>query len=386
MVRSASDGLAASLLPDVFESAGIPVTDGLSSGYRYRQWLHRSGGGYVLPGGGDSRNAGALKTFGRAFPALRSPLWQPRRLKEHCKLFLERASVNEVALTLNDSPDRLLPGFHVAVPGAYRKLTVADTGRDGSVRVFGKLAAHPRSEARILHEGTVLRLLSEMPAIRGRVPRLEGLAEFHGRPLLLVSPGPVQPGASRFGRSVTDFLSRLHAGSRSVGTIQESGTVRRWRRSIDSLAAGRGGVRFELLSAAIDRLEKRLGGLELPLSLAHGDFTPANTRTGQDGLFVFDWETAFEPALPGHDAFHFVSLPNALRRRKLRCPASVASWIAESCPEASRHIDELWLSYLLETGLQYAQARELAPEEGDDKVLNAVLVAMARELAKTKRA
>jgi hypothetical protein len=50
----------------------------------------------------------------------------------------------------------------------------------------------------------------------------------------------------------------------------------------------------ENLGPALERLNERLGEVSMPVSLAHGDFAPWNTRLGARSLFVLDWERASE--------------------------------------------------------------------------------------------
>jgi hypothetical protein len=383
-VDVAEDDSWTSSAREVFDFAGVSVVDSASSGYPYGGWLDRNGGWFVLPASQGRLAGEPVQRFSRVFPDLRRLDRLSWRLGAHRTLYLDAAAVDDLSSAMGVAADGTLPGFHVAVPGAYRKITVASLLPCGSARVYGKLAAHSGAEARILREHENLGRLATIGSLEGRVPRSEGLASFRGRSLLLLSAGPERAGERRFGRAVSEFLSLLHSGSRSESTIRDSGSVRRWRESVEGLTGRNGGGYPELLGAASDRLIDRLEGSVLPVSLAHGDFTAANTRAGDAGLFVFDWEAGFQAALPGHDAFHFVALPRALRGRALTRPSSVSRWIQQWCPNAARHVDELWLSYLLETGLHYASARESFPEEGDDRVFLAIVTAIARELGESR--
>ena len=62
------------------------------------------------------------------------------------------------------------------------------------------------------------------------------------------------------------------------------------------------------LGPALERLHDGLGRVSMPLSLAHGDFAPWNTRLGSLSLFVLDWERASEGMSPLYDAFNFQAL------------------------------------------------------------------------------
>jgi hypothetical protein len=53
--------------------------------------------------------------------------------------------------------------------------------------------------------------------------------------------------------------------------------------------------------------ERRLSGLELPFTVAHGDFCTANLVTRDDGIGAFDWEHRLSHGLPLYDLFFFFS-------------------------------------------------------------------------------
>jgi aminoglycoside phosphotransferase (APT) family kinase protein len=65
------------------------------------------------------------------------------------------------------------------------------------------------------------------------------------------------------------------------------------------------------LGTALERLHDELEPVSMPLSLAHGDFTPWNTRLGPRTLFVLDWERASEAMSPLYDALTIAVRPIA---------------------------------------------------------------------------
>ena len=70
------------------------------------------------------------------------------------------------------------------------------------------------------------------------------------------------------------------------------------------------------LGPALERLHDELGPVSMPLSLAHGDFAPWNTRLGPRSLFVFDWERASERMSPLYECSNFQALQAALQGRR----------------------------------------------------------------------
>ena len=121
---------------------------------------------------------------------------------------------------------------------------------------------------------------------------------------------------------------------------------------------------------ALERLHEELGPLSMPLSLAHGDFTPWNTRLGAQSLFVLDWERASEGMSPLYDAFNFQALQAALlgRRRGLRDRRFLVSLLDALWPEGRKHQSDLYLAYLAHVSLLYSEAQSVAPGVGEKKV------------------
>ena len=369
---------------DVLAYAGLRAASEQKTGLSYSIWREAQGGCYLLPDRGESgarRGGGAtLHGFTTAFPQLAHPLRFPWRLAAHDRLWLDANSVHDLVRAMGGTASGASPpAFHVAVPGAYRKITVVRTDSDHRPIMFGKMAAHPGAESRLRAEAGVLSRLGRTPAIRSRVPGCAGLADWGGGRVLLLSAGPPNPGGRRFGALHREFLELLHRETSRDTLFGESRTAVRWRAWLDDQTGRECGSSAAQLRAAMLELLERLGPVQMPLCLAHGDFTPSNTRRGPDGLFVFDWETAFDAATPGFDAFHFHALPRMLRGRELQRPPSIAAWVSSLWPSAERHMGDLWTAYLVETGVQYALARAERPEEGDDRVLRAIASALAAE-------
>lgn len=370
---------------DVLEFAGIPVVSAGSGGQPYGVWSDRHGGCFLLPevcrGNSAAPSAPVIRGFTRAFPQLGRLDRLVWRTGAHDRLFLEGDAVADLSKAMNNSDNgRSLLGLHIAVPGAYRKLTAVVVSPDFRPLAFGKLAAHEGGKSRILAESETLRQLEQISGIQGRVPRLIGLEQWGNQFLLVVTAGPERRAGRRFSKAHREFLTRIYTGTLKMRSFHESGAARRWRESIEWLTGEYSEPDLILLRTAVACLEDSLCADDLPVTLAHGDFTSGNTRRGPDGLFVFDWEAAIHEALPGHDAFHFGALPNALRGRELRRPPAAVSWIRDLLPGGARILDDLWLGFLVELGLQYARARVSRPEDGDDRVLTAVISAIAGEI------
>ncbi len=124
------------------------------------------------------------------------------------------------------------------------------------------------------------------------------------------------------------------------------------------------------LGPALERLHDELGPVSMPLSLAHGDFAPWNTRLGPRSLFVLDWERASEGMSPLYDAFNFQALQAALqgRRRGIRDRRFLLTLLDALWPEGRKHLPDLYLAYLAHVSLLYSEAQSLEPGVGEKKV------------------
>ena len=121
---------------------------------------------------------------------------------------------------------------------------------------------------------------------------------------------------------------------------------------------------------ALKRLHEELAAVSMPLSVAHGDFAPWNTRLGARSLFVLDWERASEGMSPLYDAFNFQALQAAPlgRRRGIRDRRFVMRLLEALWPEGEEHLPNLYLAYLTDVSLLYSEAQSQAPGVGEKKV------------------
>lgn len=64
----------------------------------------------------------------------------------------------------------------------------------------------------------------------------------------------------------------------------------------------------EIIRAAADIIERRLGDAEVAFSMAHRDFKPSNICFADGQIMVFDWELYVNEYPPFYDLFDFVTL------------------------------------------------------------------------------
>src|SRR5918998_3272408 len=260
--------------------------------------------------------------------------------------------------------------FYLGVPAPHRKVTAQVLTPDGKTMAYAKIATSPLAQAAVKTERRALLRLSESADLQGTVPKVLGSLDWHGGTILLITMGPPRPGPRGLSSVHLRFCTQVFQSFRVQETFVESpmwsGMSEIWLRlhhsSPETLPAN--------IGPALERLHDGLGPVSMPLSLAHGDFTPWNTRLGPRSLFVLDWERASEGMSPLYDAFNFQALQAALlgRRRGLRDRRFLLRLLDALWPEGHKHLTILYLAYLAHVTLLYSEAQSLAPGVGEKGV------------------
>lgn len=250
----------------------------------------------------------------------------------------------------------------LGTPGRYRKATIQITA-GGRVCGFLKVPLTPEAGDRVKQEAAVLARLSAVPRLRAMLPVVLLAEEWSGRFVLLEAPLSGRPGGVRFGsehRVFLDELAKVEPAPRKAGAVLDE-IGREWELVAGVLdAASRPAV-----AGIMSRIERDYSALTIRCGFSHGDFAPWNTRRGNDGLRVFDWEAA-EPRKPQDwDAFHFHTQTASLLRRDAKYR------IEGRAPEA-------YCSYLLY--LVQSTCRLLTEQSGDGRGLDYRLRRMQDEL------
>jgi hypothetical protein len=260
--------------------------------------------------------------------------------------------------------------FYMGVPSPHRKVTAQLLSPDGKTLAYAKLATSELAKRALQTEKRALLRLSQSALLQGTVPELLGSLDWQGGTIVLITMGPPTPGPRELSSVHLDFCTQLFQSFRVHQSFVESpmwsSILQRWLRlkqsSPQTLPANVG--------PALERLHDELGGVSMPLSVAHGDFAPWNTRLGARSLFVLDWERACEGMSPLYDAFNFQALQSALqgRRRGIRDRRFVERLLESIWPEGQKHLPELYLAYLTHVSLIYSEAQSLEPGVGEKKV------------------
>jgi hypothetical protein len=185
---------------------------------------------------------------------------------------------------------------------------------NGEILGYIKLPLTDAAMERVHHEAETLNHLWSFPALRPHIPRVLYSGEWGDGAILFQSGGPSRPGPVLFNRQYEEFLQRLWG----IQTTEKPGHVlweeaaARWRKAEPRLSSGWGA----LGQAALAKAKRELDGVMLPCGVGHGDFAPWNTRVGDGGLYVFDWESASWEAPTSWDIFHFKTQVAALLNKK----------------------------------------------------------------------
>ncbi len=103
------------------------------------------------------------------------------------------------------------------------------------------------------------------------------------------------------------LLSEIHTTEKPGHVLVEE-LAARWCKAEASLASGW----RALGQAALAMARQELDDIMIPCSFVHGDFAPWNTRLGDQGLYVFDWERSSHELPVLWDVFHFYTQTAAL--------------------------------------------------------------------------
>lgn len=360
--------------PEVSALSSLAVSD--NGGREYRAYPNLTGVRWLFPANlGPVRREGMRQFFhpssvrGRVLKPLISGGVVPGR-----KVYLEEEALsrleNEFGRALGGA--EISTAFYMGTPGAYRKVTAQAISPAGETLAFAKIASDPLARKDVEAEHRNLLRLEGAGVLKGRVPTALHRFGWQGNDVLLMTPGPPRPGPDRLSLAHAGFYKDIFAAFARAGVFGESPMMSRMSEKARRLGSEMPGSLTGLVERALALLENGLGSVSMPLSVAHRDFAPWNTRVGPRGLFVFDWDRLEDGVTPLYDLFHFQVIRAVLLgvRKDLPDPGFLRGVLGALWPEGLNHLPGLYLAYLLDVTLFYAEARVVAPDAGDDTALN----------------
>ena len=298
-----------------------------------------------------------------------------KRLVDRGALRGEKVWLEEGALaTLETAMAQALGGvdihlaFYLGVPSPEQKVTAQVLTPAGKPLAYAKIATSPLAQAAIEAEWRTLLRLSG--SLRGKVPEVLDWFPWQGGKVLLITSGPEHVGPKKLSSVHSSFCESLLLSSAEENVFGESPMWARMEQTLLRLNTDLPDTLAALYDRALQRLSEELGPVLLPLSLAHRDFAPWNTRLGPEGLFVFDWERAEQSVIPLYDVFHFRAIQAALYQRRRYRPDRrfLEHLLRRLWPEGHRHLPTLYLAYLVDMSLVYSEAQIAAPGVGEQRV------------------
>ena len=185
----------------------------------------------------------------------------------------------------------------------FQKLTVQVMRTGGTILGYIKLPLTNAAAGRVRDEAEILNRLGGFPALRSHIPQVLYSGDWGDGTILFQTGGPSRSGPVHLDHLCGDFLQLLwgiHPTMQSGHALWEKVAIR-WREAEPGLDSRWRGLGEAALAAARWEVE----GAMIPCGVVHGDFAPWNTRAGDQGLYVFDWEYASWEAPILWDIFHF---------------------------------------------------------------------------------
>lgn len=237
-----------------------------------------------------------------------SHLWIPysvilaRRISSEHELELETI-LNTVYKT------KTTYALFTGTPGYLRKPTVQVMSETGKIIGYGKIGINPQTASLIKHEANMLESLNGMHLGRAKVPGVQFYGDlFNGTPILLqssckstLSSSPLRPRKMHL-----EFLKSLFDETRTVSGENILLLKKTMHQRLTLINKGENDEWLQLMERSLEAFFSWAMQTDVPLCLAHRDFTPWNTYSEKGRLFVFDWEFAEMLWPPMVDAFHFI--------------------------------------------------------------------------------
>jgi hypothetical protein len=260
--------------------------------------------------------------------------------------------------------------FSIGAAGAYQKVTAQVMTPTGETLAYGKIGMSPPARAAVEGERRVLLRLSESKILRGKVPEVLGWFGWQGGNVLLVTGALGHPGPRQLRGLHSQFCENLFLSFVEEYVFGEGPMWTRMTETLHRLNSDFPALLPAYCGRAHQRLSEELGSVTMPLSLAHGDFAPWNTKLVSGALFIFDWEHANEGVTPLYDVFHFWAIQAALfeRRRRLLDRRFLEDLLHRLWPGGQQYLPWLYLAYLLDMSLTYGEAQVIAPGVGEQRV------------------
>lgn len=289
------------------------------------------------------------------------------------EIYLEETTLDELERNLENilNEENIRLAFYTGTPGAYRKATAQIMNSKGRVLAYCKIASSSFSKEVLNREHKNLLRLESNKNLRNRVPRVVDYINYKDCKLLITTAGPNQKGPMYLSTDIIEFLKDLYSHNIKEYYFYESPMKNKLNEKYFILNNSyKLPIQWvERYRKVVNLLNKYLDSVKIPFSFVHRDLAPWNIRKGPQGLFVFDWESAEDNNIILYDVFHFEAIQAALKNKDFYPDEQLyKSILQEVLPDRNLNIYWLYLLYLVDISLYYAEARAKAPDIGEDRV------------------
>lgn len=193
--------------------------------------------------------------------------------------------------------------FFTGTDGPHRKTSMQIMDIDGAILGYAKMSRALHLRPYLRNESNVLTRLKELGLTSVDVPTVQVIRDDDEMTLLITNSlkssshsVPLHPGIDHL-----FFLDELRAKTERLGAGEVLDALE--RRMVELASVG--GTDWTERIASVTALLRPVQD-QIPVCLAHGDFTPWNTFLQDGRLYVFDWEYANLAWPVGFDLVNFM--------------------------------------------------------------------------------
>ena len=199
------------------------------------------------------------------------------------------------------------------VPDRNQKIIVRALDRRGAARAIVKIGRSIRTDDAVEREADVLTQVDEI--LDGRAPRLLAHGQRAGRTWLAQEVIEGRHSGTLITPAHAEFLLALGQPTLARVPLEDLHTYKDSQRNLSNLRAEFDPDWHADYSRLRDALSLVSDSDDVPVTAAHGDFTPWNTRLCRGQLRAFDWEYFSLVAPAAYDLAHFHMQASVLVRQ-----------------------------------------------------------------------
>ena len=193
--------------------------------------------------------------------------------------------------------------FFTGTDGPHRKTTIQLMDNDGAILGYCKMSRKSHIRPYLRNEADMLSHVANLELRSANIPNVLEFRDDASITFLVTNSLKTEQSKikKRLGREHLFFLHEISVKTADIGATQVFKALSDWTLEFQSRLSVDWVRRFQEGCAIL-----RCQHTSIPVSLAHGDFTPWNTYLQSKRLYVFDWEYAHYGYPQGYDHLHFI--------------------------------------------------------------------------------